>query len=167
MSQTIERPFPWKCGACGRLAIVREVFAHSCQCAYDGRMYTVSVPNLAAPRCTHCGETIFDDAANERITQALREVVGVLSPEQIRTNREALGLTKEQLASRLGIAAATISRWESGYEIQQRAMDRLLRLYFAHTNVRESLRDEAHLGELGTMVAASISSDVDTRAAAH
>lgn len=157
MAQHLERPFPWKCGFCGQRTIVREVFPYACECSHDGRMYAVSIPDLAAPRCTNCGEGILDDPANERITQALRDQIGLLSPEQIRHNREALGLTQEQLAASLGIAAATISRWESGNQIQQRAMDRLLRLYFAHANVRQSLSDEAHLGELGaTVVAATL-----------
>lgn len=131
------------------------VVPYSVACSYDGRTYTVEIPNFAVPRCPNCGDMIFDSPATRSIDQALRDQIGLLSPEQIRYNREALGLTQEQLAASLGIAAATISRWESGYQIQQRAMDRLLRLYFAHANVRASLGDEAHLGELGATVRVS------------
>lgn len=152
MAPLRDKPFPWKCGTCGERTIVRTVMPYSLQYGYDGRTYTVAIPDLAVPCCTNCGEMVFDTLANRRIDQALRDQIGLLSPEQIRANREALGLTQEQLAASLGIAAATISRWESGYQIQQRAMDRLLRLYFAHPNVRSSLSDEAHLSELGAMI---------------
>lgn len=152
MTKQLERPFPWKCGFCGQRTIVREVFPYSCECAHDGRTYLLTISDLAAPRCANCGEGLLDDLANERIDQALRDLIGLLSPEQIRHNREALGLTQEQLATNLGIASATISRWESGHQIQQRAMDRLLRLYFAHPNVRASLSDEAGVSGLGVTV---------------
>lgn len=150
MAALRDKPFPWKCGTCGERAIVRKVIPYSLQYGYDGRAYTVSIPDLAVPCCENCGEMVFDSPANQRIDQAFREQIGLLSPDQIRHNREALGLTQEQLAANLGIASATISRWESGHQIQQRAMDRLLRLYFAHPNVRQSLSDDAKVVALGT-----------------
>lgn len=154
MAPLLELPFPWKCPTCREHSIYRAVVPYSIECAHDGRTYNVTIPDLAVPRCEKCGDMILDTPATMRVEQALRDLVGLLSPEQIRHNREALGLTQEQLAASLGIAAATISRWESGYQIQQRAMDRLLRLYFAHANVRQSLSDEAHLGALGATVVA-------------
>jgi DNA-binding transcriptional regulator YiaG len=60
----------------------------------------------------------------------LREQLGLLSAQQIRTNREQLGLTQRGLAEHLVVAVATISRWETGALTQSRAMDRYLRLYF-------------------------------------
>lgn len=152
MPELREKPFPWKCPTCRERSIVRTVVPYTVDCAHDGRTYQVHIADLTVPCCEKCGDMIFDTPATLRIDQALREQIGLLSPEQIRRNREALGLTQEQLATNLGIAAATISRWESGHQIQQRAMDRLLRLYFAYPNVRSSLSDEAHLSELGAMI---------------
>jgi transcriptional regulator with XRE-family HTH domain len=43
------------------------------------------------------------------------------------------------LAERLGVAEETISRWETGALIQSRAMDNLLRVYFANADVRAAL----------------------------
>ena len=49
---------------------------------------------------------------------------------------EALGLTQKQLATRLHLAESTLSRWETGAQIQQRAMDLLLRMFFEIPQVR-------------------------------
>jgi putative zinc finger/helix-turn-helix YgiT family protein len=125
------KPFPWKCGRCQRRAVVQSTSPYSVQMEHDGRTYAVSIPDLVAPRCQECGELVLDDAANERISGAFRQQLGLLTPEQIRANRERLGMTQRQLAGRLGIAEATLSRWETGGQIQQRALDRFLRLFFA------------------------------------
>src|SRR5206468_2036653 len=119
---------------------------------HDGRVHTVTVPDLSMPRCPNCGHTVRDSAANQRITEALRTQLGLLSPERIRSNREALGLTQKQLADRLGIADATLSRWENGVQIQQRSLDRLMRLFFGLTEVRDRLADGAGLLTLGVEI---------------
>jgi transcriptional regulator with XRE-family HTH domain len=57
------------------------------------------------------------------------------------------------LARLLGVGEATLSRWETGGQIQQRALDRLLRLYFAVPPARDALDGlDAH-PELGATVA--------------
>jgi putative zinc finger/helix-turn-helix YgiT family protein len=77
--------------------------------------------------------------ANDQIDDALRELVGLLTPDDIRQHREALGLTQRQLANQLGIAEATLSRWETGGQIQQQAMDNLLRVFYTIGDVRSAL----------------------------
>src|SRR5207249_11354102 len=108
------KPFPWKCGYCRARAVQPAVVPYTTEAEYDGRTYTVTVPELKVPRCQNCGELVLDSAANRQITDALRQQIGLLAPEQIRQNREALDLTQRQLASHLGIAEATVSRWETG-----------------------------------------------------
>lgn len=148
------KPFPWKCGRCGQRAVKPAIMPYSVQIEHDGRSYTVDLPDLAAPRCKACGEIVMDQAANRQVTDAFQRQIGLLTPEQIRRNREAIGMTQKQLAGRLGIAEATLSRWESGGQIQQRAMDRLMRLYFALEEVRQALSDDARIGSLGATVSA-------------
>lgn len=53
-----------------------------------------------------------------------------MPPELIRRTRERLKLSQKQLAEELQVAESTLSRWESGMQIQQRAMDQYLRLVF-------------------------------------
>lgn len=157
---TNTKPFPWKCGHCRERAVQLAVVPYTTDAEYDGRTYTITVPELRVPRCQNCGELVLDTNANRQITIALRHHLRLLTPEQIRQNREFLGLTQRQLASHLGIAEATLSRWETGSQIQQRVLDRLLRLYFSSAAVRESLADEEKVGELGTSVGAG--SEVDS-----
>ena len=146
------KPFPWKCGRCGERAVVPAIVSYTTQIEHDGRSYSVTVPALEIPRCSKCGAMVRDDPSNRRISDALRQQLGLLTPEQIRKNRETLGLTQRQLANRLGIADATLSRWETGAQIQQRSMDRLLRLYFAFDNVRTVLEHEPALRQLQARV---------------
>lgn len=144
------KPFPWKCGYCRERAVEPAIISYTTEADYDGRTYTVMVPNLKVPRCQKCERLFFDSAACQQITDSLRQHLGLLTPEQIRRNREALGLTQRELASHLGIAEATVSRWETGGQMQQRALDRLLRLYFGRASVRETLADDGRLSTLGT-----------------
>jgi putative zinc finger/helix-turn-helix YgiT family protein len=100
---------------------------HTSQIKHDGRLYTVEVPKLHIPKCGVCGELVFDNDADEQIAQALREQLGLLSGDQIRKNREDLGLSQRILAEHLGVGVETISRWENGALTQTRAMDRYRR----------------------------------------
>ena len=101
-----------------------------CKIKHDGRLYTVEVPRLRVPRCRACGELVFENGADEQIAAALREQLGPLSADQIRANREQLGLSQRDRSEHLGVAVETISRWENGVLTQTRAMDRYLRVYF-------------------------------------
>jgi putative zinc finger/helix-turn-helix YgiT family protein len=147
------KPFPWKCGHCRQRAVNPATVSYTTEVEHDGRAYTVTVPDLTVPRCDNCGEMVLDTAANERITDALREQLGLLKPAQVRAGREALGLTQEQFAAKLRIASATVSRWETGAQIQQRALDLLMRLFFGLAEVRSALADEQVVRTLGEAAA--------------
>ncbi len=124
------KPFPWRCPQCGKKEVRPGVVSHTAEIRHDGRLYTVKIPKLRVPRCKACGELVFENEADEQIASALREQLGLLSPEQIRRNRDELNLSQRELADHLGVAMETISRWENGVLIPSRAMDRYLRLYF-------------------------------------
>lgn len=85
-------------------------------------------------RCENCGNVVLDDRANNELIDAVRVVAGLLRPSVIRERREALGFTQKTLAGPLRVAESALSRWESGGQIQQRAMDMLLRTAFISTN---------------------------------
>jgi putative zinc finger/helix-turn-helix YgiT family protein len=53
---------------------------------------------------------------------------GLLSADEIRAVRERFGLTQSELARLLHLGANTVSRWESGRNVQTEAMELLLRL---------------------------------------
>jgi putative zinc finger/helix-turn-helix YgiT family protein len=92
-------------------------------------MLVPASPHLACPKC---GEQILDyqDAARlqERAFSMYREKHGLLSADDIRSLRERMGLTQANLARLLRLGANTVSRWESGRNVQTAAMDLLLRM---------------------------------------
>jgi putative zinc finger/helix-turn-helix YgiT family protein len=108
---------------------------------HDGRAYPVSIPDLTVPRCANCRAISIDDAADQEISAAFRREAKLLAPDDIRQGRETLRLTQKQLANLLGVGEATVSRWETGAQIQQRAMDRFLRLCFTSHEAVELLRN--------------------------
>lgn len=57
-----------------------------------------------------------------------RKKHSLLSPEGIRALRERFGLTQGALGKLLRLGSSTVSRWESGRNVQTAAMDMLLRL---------------------------------------
>jgi putative zinc finger/helix-turn-helix YgiT family protein len=148
------KPFPWRCPQCGKKEVWRAVVSHTSEMRHDGRLYNVKVPKLRVPKCKACGELIFDNEADEQIASALREQLGLLSPEQLRRNREELNLSQRELADHLGVAVETISRWENGVLIPSRAMDRYLRLYFGVPAARSALIGSSATPSLGAHVEA-------------
>src|SRR5438128_12425919 len=133
------RPFPWKCIECHQRTVHMDRVSYRCEILHDDRLYTVEVPDLETPRCTQCGTIVMIDAANRRITDTLRRQIGLLTPEQIRERRQALGLTQEELARRLGVTDTSLAAWEAGDQLQPRSVNHLLDLFFAYPNVRTHL----------------------------
>ncbi len=134
------KPFPWKCGHCRERAVYR-VTLDTCttELDHDRRKHLISVANFPVARCEKCGSIILDDAATRRLSDALRSTAGLLQPGEIRAGREALGLSQKERASYLQIAEATLSRWETGAQIQQRSLDKLLRGFFGVEEFRRFL----------------------------
>jgi len=109
---------------------------------HDGRAYRVEIPALTVPRCGSCQAISIDDEADREISAAFRREARLLTPEEIRQGRENLSMTQKEFANLLGVGEATISRWETGAQIQQRAMDRFLRVCLASPRAVELLRSD-------------------------
>jgi len=130
------KPFPWRCPSCGRKEVRPRATRYTLEVKHDGRLHDVTIEDFEIPTCEACGEKLFSNREDERISRALRDKLGFLTPEQIRVRLRELGLSQKQAAARLGIAEATLSRWITGTVIQPRAMDNLLQVYFAFPDVR-------------------------------
>ena len=113
--------------------------SYAAEMEHDGRKYAISVPDFPILKCHHCGELFLDQTANERLSETLRTAAGLLSPREIRERREGLDLTQKHLANLLRISEFTLSRWETGAQIQQRSMDALLRVFFQSAEARRVL----------------------------
>jgi putative zinc finger/helix-turn-helix YgiT family protein len=144
-----DRPFPWRCFHCLKEEVYPATIPYAAEVKHDGRLHHVEIPKLTIPKCRACGELVFNHSADDQILHALRLHLRLLTPEQIKAGRKALGLKSKELAKRLGVADATVSRWEQKRLIQSRAMDNLLRVFFAVQQVRDALRGEEQDPGLG------------------
>lgn len=97
--------------------------------------------------CGACGFEFLDAAAERARHDAICRHLGRLTPSEVRMVRRRAGdLSRQEFAELTGIGEASLGRWESGAQIQNVAMDRLLRLTTFADNV-ERLRNAA-AGEL-------------------
>lgn len=90
------------------------------------------MPSALHLACSKCGEIVlrFRDAKrlHEDALAIYRKRHGLLSADEIRAIRERYSLTQADLARLLRFGGNTVSRWESGRNVQTAAMDMLLRL---------------------------------------
>ena len=107
-----------------------ETISYTIQIDHDGRKYQVHIPALSVPKCGNCGAISLDEAADEEIDRAFRKEANLLTPEEIRKGRQLLGYNQQEFADALGVAAATVSRWENGAQIQQRFHNDVIRAFF-------------------------------------
>ena len=134
------KPYPWKCGICRERALAPVVLpSYEAELEHDGRKYPLMLRDFEVLRCGHCGAVVLNDDMEQRLDAALRTAAGLLAPAEIRRRREALGLTQKELAAYLQISESTLSRWETGAQVQQRCMDRLLRGFFDVKEFRQYL----------------------------
>jgi putative zinc finger/helix-turn-helix YgiT family protein len=107
----------------------------------------VAVASAAHMSCPRCGEIVlrFQDAKRlgEDAIAIYRKKHGLLSADEIRAIREQFGFTQAELARLLRLGANTVSRWESGRNVQTAAMDILLRLIRDLPGSIDYLRDHA------------------------
>jgi putative zinc finger/helix-turn-helix YgiT family protein len=107
----------------------------------------IAVALAAHLRCPKCGEVVLRQQESKRLQEdaiaAYRRKHGLLSADEIRAMREGFGLTQTDLARLLRFGANTVSRWESGRNVQTAAMDMLLRLIRDLPGSIEYLRDHA------------------------
>jgi putative zinc finger/helix-turn-helix YgiT family protein len=107
----------------------------------------ITVPSAAHLKCRHCGEVLLRLLDAKRLHEdaiaIYRKKHGLLSADEIRTIRERFALNQADLARLLRLGANTVSRWESGRNVQTAAMDVLLRLIRDLPGSIAYLRDHA------------------------
>lgn len=133
------RPFPWSCPKCGKSEVYPATVSFETDRVHDGESHHLTLPALESPQCRACGELVFSLKVSDQIEDALRAKVGLLNPDEVRSRRIAIGLTPDELSQRIGYPRETVGRIEERLVIQSRALDNMLRLYFAYPIVREAL----------------------------
>lgn len=129
-----------RCHACGQKSLRRGPRPYETSVSHDGRPpVRIVIPDLEVVACTnpecrpeHPDDTVLlDDAATWRITEETYRQLGLLTPGEIRRERERLGLTQQELQELLGLGGNSLSRWENGHVYQARSLDTLLRIIFS------------------------------------
>ena len=119
-----------RCPTCNAGWLRDKVVAERFEFEVDGKTKTVVAENVPVRECDNaaCGERLSGPEAARIRHEAICHDFGLLTPREIQVIRERLELSQERFAQLTGIGVATISRWERGRLLQNRAMDNLLRL---------------------------------------
>jgi putative zinc finger/helix-turn-helix YgiT family protein len=92
----------------------------------------VTVPSARHLRCPKCSEVVLRFEDSRRLSAdaiaIYRKKHHLLSADEIRALRERFTFKQADLARLLRLGGNTISRWESGRNVQTASMDVLLRL---------------------------------------
>lgn len=106
---------------------------------HDGRVCAFKIPKLEAPVCRACRKMVVTESVDDQVNAALRAHLHLLTPAEMRASLERIGMSQKDAAECLGIAEATLSRWLTKTQIQSRALDNLLRVFFGFPEVRTAL----------------------------
>jgi DNA-binding transcriptional regulator YiaG len=145
-----DRPFPWRCRHCGKDQVRPAVVSYDAEVRHDGRLYQFKIPRLEAPVCAACKKMVVTEDVDDQINAALRAHLQLLTPAEIEAALARVGLTQKDAAECIGVAEATLSRWLNESQIQTRALDNLLRAFFAFPEVRAALNGKGQDPRLGT-----------------
>jgi len=100
------------------------------QANYGGQ--PVSLSSAEMFRCSNCGERVFDpdqaEALSVAVKNSVRQMFGLLSPDEILAIRQKLGMTQVELEDIFGQGPKVVTRWESGRVIQNKNADTILRM---------------------------------------
>ena len=120
-------PVDLVCPLCDGKSI--ETFQHTDTFNYgSGDSAATLQVDLPVRRCTSC-EFEFVDYEGERLRhEAVCRHLGVLTPIEVRGVRQRYGMTRAAFAQATCLGEATLSRWENGAVIQNKAYDCYMRL---------------------------------------
>jgi HTH-type transcriptional regulator/antitoxin MqsA len=130
-----------RCPVCGKGQLEQRIITDRFDYREGKRQIAVVAENVPVQVCSHCQETFSGPEAGLIRHRAICQALGLLTPEEIGAIRERLGLSQAEFAKLTGIGEATISRWERGRLLQNKAMDRYLRLLATNPDNVRILRD--------------------------
>lgn len=115
------------CGACGTLMVEKR---GKLRLPVNGE--AMPVPSAVHMSCPKCHDIVLRFRDPRRLGEdaiaIYRRKHGLLSGDQIRAIRQRFELTRAGFAGLLRLGTNTLTRWESGGNVQTEAMDVLLRL---------------------------------------
>ncbi|MFO0934896.1 MAG: type II toxin-antitoxin system MqsA family antitoxin [Gemmataceae bacterium] len=130
-----------KCVACRQREVVSCVHSIDETVSHDGQSYHVHLDNAKMSKCLNCGNTILDDETIDELYSKMRMLAGLLQPYEIKQIRQKFGLTQKEFSSYLGVAESTLCRWETGSQIQQKSLNKMLVAFDSEPRVRHIFSD--------------------------
>jgi uncharacterized OB-fold protein len=73
----MQKTYPSRCADCGKRSVSPATISHTCEVKHDGRLHTVSVPELSVLKCADCGHVLYSNDADEQIEAALWGELGL------------------------------------------------------------------------------------------
>jgi putative zinc finger/helix-turn-helix YgiT family protein len=131
-----------RCPVCGKGHLEPRLITDKFEYEVGKKRVAVVAEGVPVKVCTHCQETFSGPDAGLVRNRAICRALDLLTPEEIRAIRVRLGPSQADFARLTGIGKATIARWESGRLLQNRAMDRYLRLLAENPDNARILRGQ-------------------------
>lgn len=100
--------------------------------------------------CAVCNAHWTGPEAEDIRQEAVCRHLGRLTPREIRSIRDAYGLSQAEFSRLTGFGEASLSRWETGIQVQNASSDRLLRLVRADASNLLRLQDLERDGAVET-----------------
>ncbi|HEY7315760.1 MAG TPA: type II toxin-antitoxin system MqsA family antitoxin [Gemmataceae bacterium] len=126
-----------RCPVCGKGRLKSEIATERFPYEGDRGPILIEAKDVPIQVCEACGETFSGPEAARLRHEAICRALRLLTPDEIKSLRERLGKTQQEFAVLTGIGEATISRWERGRLLQNRANDNFLRLLVGNpTNLK-------------------------------
>lgn len=97
---------------------------------------------ITVHHCPSCGTSFTSEDANVARHEAVCRHLGVFTPQEVRAVREKNNLNQAEFANLTKIGTASLSRWESGLLIQNKAYDNYLYLLAFVDNIQR-IRDRS------------------------
>lgn len=139
-----EDPSKFVCGECGseRIRTSREIYNFPYGVGNDTVELSCEVPFR---KCSDCGFRFIDREAEDICHEAVCKHLGVMTPSQVKDLRKMYKLNQAEFAEITELGEATLSRWERGIVIQNKAYDNYLYLLGFKENLqRVRERGESH-----------------------
>lgn len=111
------------CARCGSETIIESITTEEVSLGEDGS-FSVNVPLLS---CSGCGFSYTDYRAEKIRHAGACKHMNLLTPDEIKTIRHNLEMTRIEFSKAFGIPPASLERWENGRLMQNVSMDTLLR----------------------------------------
>lgn len=126
----MSKNYPIRCIVCTKQAVNPAIVHWQGSRNHDNCLYSLDIPELPVIACDECGEVYFGCDSDEVMTREFRKKVGLLTPEEIKSNLKRLEGSHIWLAGRLNLPISLVHSYLQGLMIQSHETDTQMRELF-------------------------------------